>query len=727
MSYIGYALAHANAFNPVVIGTFLCRTLCTGTIYLCAAILSAAHIIAAFYFSSYTRRVHTMFATPHWLHKQHSDPRHSYLAHLLATLRKFHNQSVGLPVWNILLVALIALTVWLPDASAQCQLQKITAVDGGQLDLFGNAVAIDGDTALIGAWSDDDACPGDIHCNSGSAYIFEKLSGVWTQTAKLTADDGVRGDFFGVSVAISGDTVIIGANGDDDICPSDSLCESGSAYVFEKVAGVWTQTTKLTADDGERDDRFGISVAVSGDTAVIGAVYDDDQGNNSGAAYVFEKIAGIWTNTTKLIASNGTSHDFFGISVAVSGDTALIGASRTDSPCVDSLTCDSGSAYVFEKITGIWTQKSIFSGSRGDEFGISVALSDDIAVIGAWFDDDACPDDYDCESGSASVFEKISGVWRRTSKLTAADGRKRDFFGISVAVSGDTAIIGAFHDDDACSGDSRCESGSAYIFKKIFGVWTQTAKITADDEASHDEFGSSVAISRDMTLIGASRNDDVCPNNSACNSGASYFFALGPDCNNNGVPDACDIRDDTSDDVNENGVPDDCELLVTLDIRPGGCPNPLNVKSKGVVPMAIVGSESFDVTEIDIESLVLSRADGIGGVVAPFLGPLGHGAMIEDVATLFAGELCACHELLGDGIDDLTLKFSTSDLVEVLELDSLPRQAVVTLTLSGSLYDGTAFAASDCMTIVSDVLPPRGLRSINKLQRQIPSLPITGG
>lgn len=600
------------------------------------------------------------------------------------------------------------LTAFPPDVSAQCQLQKITAADGGQLDLFGNAVAIDGDTALIGAWSDD-ACPGDIHCNSGSAYVFEKVAGFWTQTAKLTATDGVRGDFFGVSVAVSGDTVIIGANGDDDICPIDTLCESGSAYVFEKVAGVWTQTTKLTAADGAADDEFGISVAVSGDTAVIGAVYDDDQGNNSGSAYVFEKIAGIWTNTTKLTASNGTSHDFFGISVAVSGDTALIGASNSDP----------GSAYVFEKITGIWTQKSIFAGDRGDEFGISVSLSDDIAVIGAWFDNDACPDilEVDCKSGSASVFEKISGVWRRTSKLTATDGRKREFFGISVAVSGDTAIIGAFHDDDACPGDSRCESGSAYIFKKFSGVWTQTAKITADDEASHDEFGSSVAISGDMTLIGASRNDDVCPNNSACNSGSAYFFALGPDCNDNGVPDACDIRDSISEDVNGNSVPDECDQIVTLDIRPGGCPNPLNVKSRGVVPMAIVGSETFDVTDIDIESLVLSRADGIGGVVAPLLGPRGPGAMIEDVATPFAGELCACQELRGDGIDDLSLKFSNSDLVEVLELDSLPRQTIVTLTLSGTLFDGTAFTASDCMTIVSDALQPQTLRSIRKIRR----------
>jgi hypothetical protein len=142
-----------------------------------------------------------------------------------------------------------------------------------------------------------------------------------------------------------------------------------------------------------------------------------------------------------------------------------------------------------------------------------------------------------------------------------------------------------------------------------------------------------------------------------------------------------------------------CELAAHLDIKPGSCPNPVNPRSRGVVPIAIVGSESFDVTNVDIESLILARADGVGGSVAPLAGPHGPRAHIEDVATPFDGEECDCHELGSDGFDDLALKFSTVEVSEALQLRSLPNKRPVALTISGSLLDGTTFTASDCIRL----------------------------
>ncbi len=171
------------------------------------------------------------------------------------------------------------------------------------------------------------------------------------------------------------------------------------------------------------------------------------------------------------------------------------------------------------------------------------------------------------------------------------------------------------------------------------------------------------------------------------------------DCNENDIPDECDIADGTSPDDNGNGVPDECEISAQLDIKPGSCPNPVNPRSRGVVPMAIVGGDTFDVTQIDVGTLKLRRADGVGGIAAPLSGPPGPGITTDDVATPFTGDLCDCHELDGDGIDDLLLKFSTAELARAFQLSELPSGASMMLTLSGSLVDGTAFEASDCVVI----------------------------
>ncbi len=386
---------------------------------------------------------------------------------------------------------------------------KLTAADGLRGDEFGISVAVDGDTAVIGAYQDDDATNGD---NSGSAYVFTEVSGVWRQVAKLTADDGAANDEFGYSVDVDGSTIVIGARQDD--------ARNGAAYVFTEPTDGWngeiTETVKLTASDGAADDEFGISVAVDGDTILVGAHQNDadTSNNNEGAAYIFTKFGDVWGNppalgnhrveTAKLVASDAAADDEFGISVALDGNTAVIGARQDDAR--------NGSAYLFTKVSGVWSQKAKLTASDGaadDEFGISVAVHGDTVVVGARQDDTS--------DGAAYVFTEVSGVWKHVAKLTADDGVANDEFGISVAVDGDTILVGAYQDDD--NGDL---SGSAYVFTRdSAGGWRQRDKLTASDGAASDRYGYSVGVSGDTVVVGAYSDDS-----NEANTGAAYFLRI---------------------------------------------------------------------------------------------------------------------------------------------------------------------------------------------------------
>jgi uncharacterized protein (DUF2345 family) len=373
---------------------------------------------------------------------------------------------------------------------------KLTAFDGAAGDRFGYSVAISGDTVVIGAYGDDGY--------KGSAYVFVKPGSGWataTETAKLTASDGEASNRFAWSVAISGDTVVIGAYCDDSW--------RGSAYVFEKGAG-WAsgsanQTAKLTASDGGFTDGFGYSVAISGGTVVVGAGGDD---SFKGSAYVFEKGAG-WASgsanqTAKLTAFDGAAADEFGGSVAISGSTAVVGARGDDS--------DEGSAYVFVEPDGGWAtatetaKLTATDGAAPDQFGTSVAIDGDTVVVGAGNDDSG--------KGSAYVFVEPGGGWAtatETAKLTAADGAAPDQFGTSVAIDGDTVVVGAGNDDSG--------KGSAYVFVEPGSGWanmTETAKLTASDGVAEDYFGTSVAIDGSTAVVGA-RGDDG-------HKGSAYVF-----------------------------------------------------------------------------------------------------------------------------------------------------------------------------------------------------------
>ena len=393
------------------------------------------------------------------------------------------------------------------------QQAKLTASDGKSGDWFGCSVAVSNDTVVVGARYDT------LTTNDeGSAYIFEKAQEGWanmTQTAKLTARDAALNDRFGCSVDIYNNTVVVGAYYRNMEVGGDQ----GAVYVFEKPQEGWSdmnETAKLTASDAAGGDCLGGSVAMSSETVVAGA-------GGEGAAYVFKKPLTGWidmTETAKLTASDGAS---IGCSVGISSDTVVVGAGVE-------------AAYIFEKPGGGWasmteTAKLTASdGVAGDYFGYSVDISSGTVVVGAYGDDDN-----GSSSGSAYVFVKPASGWKdmtETAKLTASDGGEDNRLGYSVSIFGDTIVVGAYHDEDNGS-----DSGSAYIFIRPLGGWSgflnETAKLTASDGSAGDFFGSSVSINQETVVIGAREGDG-----NVFGSGSAYVFSgpSSPNGSSNFVP-----------------------------------------------------------------------------------------------------------------------------------------------------------------------------------------------
>ena len=400
------------------------------------------------------------------------------------------------------------------------QLTKLSASDAQNLDFFGVSVAVSDDTAVVGAPGEDTG-----GTNAGAVYVFQRDEGgadSWGEVTKLAASDAQAGDVFGVSVAGSGDTTVVGALGEDD-----GGTNAGAAYVFHRNEGGadnWGQVTKLSASDAEASDSFGVSVAVGGDIVVVGASLEDAEGTDAGAAYVFRRNEGgadDWGQLTKLSASDAQNLDFFGVSVAVSDDTAVVGA-----PGEDTGGTNAGAVYVFQRDEGgadSWgevTKLAASDAQAGDVFGVSVAGSGDTAVVGALGEDDG-----GANAGAAYVFHRNEGgadSWGQVTKLTAADAQNDDEFGYSVAVSGDTAVVGAYLEDA-----SGTFAGAAYVFQRDEGgadSWGQVAKLTASDAHAFDFFGTSVAVSGDTTVVGAESEDP----GARSNAGAAYVFEREP-------------------------------------------------------------------------------------------------------------------------------------------------------------------------------------------------------
>ncbi|MEE8156236.1 MAG: FG-GAP repeat protein [Phycisphaerales bacterium] len=394
-------------------------------------------------------------------------------------------------------------------AQTVCQDARLTASDPGVFESFGYSVALSGDTAIVSAQWD-----GELGTEAGAAYIFrlDPDTSIWIEQQKLLASDGDTGEHFGRSVTIQGDTAMIAATSH----LHNGATGNGSVYVFQYNGSTWVEAQEFFASDGAIGDVFGDAVALSADVAVIGARFDDDNGSNSGSAYVFryDPDTSQWVEEQKLLASDGTEGDFFGTAVAVFGEVALVGADGHDDAAESA-----GAAYVFryDAQTSRWVEEQKLLASDGtelDRFGDSVSISGDVTLIGARLD----------VSGSAYIFcyDVDKAQWIEQQKLLPSDGPGTYQFGRATAIDGDRAVIGAWSWSKLPGGPSV---GAAYIFRldPEASAWIEQAQLFPQPNAWTNFFGYSVAIDNETAVIGAIGEDQQ--------AGAAYVFDLAPNCN----------------------------------------------------------------------------------------------------------------------------------------------------------------------------------------------------
>jgi len=478
-------------------------------------------------------------------------------------------------------------------------------------------------TGVNGNDADDSAS------NSGAAYVFVRKGGAWTQQAYLKASNAQANDWFGYAVAISGDTIVVGArledgsatgvNGDET---SNGASSSGAAYVFVRDGDAWTQQAYLKASNTGAVDVFGSSVAIDGDTIVVGAYGEDssspgvngDQSSNgalsSGAAYVFVREGGAWSQQAYLKASNPGAGDDVGWSVAVSGDTVVVGAIKEDSSATgvngdqgSDGTTDSGAAYVFVRNGGEWSQQAYLKPSNTgatDWFGYSVGVSGDSVVAGSPREDSSAvgvngdqANDGALDSGAAYVFVRDGDAWTQQAYLKSSNSEIGDTFGSTASIDGDALVVGANYEDGGATGvngnegdNGALDAGAAYAFVRDGNSWGQLAYLKASNTGAGDWFGFSVAVVGGTVIVGASHEssgatgvDGNQADDSLLHAGATYVFDLGiataipGDLNDDGVVDGDDLGTllgqwgdcaECSADFNDDGVVDGNDLGALL-------------------------------------------------------------------------------------------------------------------------------------------------------------------
>ena len=465
----------------------------------------------------------------------------------------------------------------------------LKASNTGPNDRFGNSVAVSGDTIVVGAYVEQSNAVGingdqanNSASGSGAAYVFVRTGNSWAQQAYLKASNSNAGDGFGVTVAISGDTIVVGAayeqsnatgiNGNQS---DNSAASAGAAYIFVRTGSVWSQQAYLKASNTGASDRFGSAAAVSGDTVIIGAPYEQsnatgingNQSNNSaaraGAAYIFVRTGSSWSQQAYLKASNTGSDDYFGFAVDISGDTVVVGAYGEDSSAIgvngdgsNNSTNASGAAYVFTRTGSSWSQQAYLKASNTDAtdyFGISCAVSNDTVVVGAVREASNATgingnqmDNSALYAGAAYVFVRSGTSWSQQAYLKASNTGP-DSFAQTVAVSGDIVVIGAPSEASIANGvngdqsdNTLPTSGAVYVFARSGSSWTQRAYLKASNSGlqdhplnfeEQDKFGSSLSISGDTIVIGSPLEDGNAIgvngnqfNNSVFESGAAYVF-----------------------------------------------------------------------------------------------------------------------------------------------------------------------------------------------------------
>lgn len=395
------------------------------------------------------------------------------------------------------------------------------------------------------------------------------------QQAYVKASNPQNTARFARSVAISGNTMVIGANNESSSSVGVNGAQnnigadkSGAAYVFVRTGNTWTQQAFLKASNSEANDNFGISVAISGNTIVVGSYYEDggspgvngNQADNSsfasGAAYVFHRTGTTWTQQAYLKASHPGSDDYFGCAVAISGNTIVVGASDEDSNAVgvngdasNNLRFNSGAAYVFQRTGSTWAQQAYLKAGNADNidyFGSAVAISGDTIVVGTEFEASNATtvngngaDNSATKAGAAYVFQRTGTTWAQQAYLKAHNTGANDLFGRSVAVHGNTVVVGAPGESSNATtvngngaNNSASNAGAAYVFLRTGTTWAQQAYLKASNAEMTDLFGSSVAVSLDGIAVGAPNEASNATgingsqtNNSQSLAGAVYLYS----------------------------------------------------------------------------------------------------------------------------------------------------------------------------------------------------------
>ncbi len=406
-----------------------------------------------------------------------------------------------------------------PNIAAWVQTNRLLASDAAVDDYFGSGLATDGQTTLIGAPGDDGA-----FTDSGAVYVFARSGSAWTQQAKLVPLDPVQYAVFGGSIAVSGDTAVIGAPGYTE----GGVANAGTAYVFVQSGGVWSQQARLTISDPlEFPASVGLSVAIDGDTIVLGAPNEDTAPSfQTGAAYVFTRNGALWTQQARLTPTEIFSERFFGADVAIRGDILLVGALRGNAATPGA---GGGSVYVFLRSGTTWTQAAEFGAADAtgaqDFFGYSVALGDGVAVVGA-----PNVDDVGSNSGAAYIFTGGGAVWTERAKLTPSDTAANDRFGANVSIQGNTVVVGSYA--------YTARPHSAYVFSRAGATWSQRAALPTPATITSDSAWYRVRLFGTTAFVAASSDGEA-----AAHAGAVTAFQLDPevpDTDSDGAGDACD-------------------------------------------------------------------------------------------------------------------------------------------------------------------------------------------
>jgi uncharacterized protein (TIGR03437 family) len=468
-------------------------------------------------------------------------------------------------------------TTWMQQA-------YLKASNTGLGDQFGGAVAIFGETLVIGAALESSGATGvngnqadDSAFSAGAAYVFVRQGATWAQQAYLKASNSGGGDFFGGAVGIHGDLLVVGARYEGSVARSvngdqadDSAPGAGAAYLFARSGATWSQQAYLKASNTDSGNGFGAAVAISMETVVIGARdessaatgVDGDQGDrgalSSGAAYVFVRGGTGWSQQAYLKASNTVEGSRFGAAVAVAGETILVGADGEPGAVrgvngnqLDRRAPGAGAGYIFVRSGAVWSQVAWLKASNTeavygpDYFGHAVAVDGRTVVVGAWAEDSAATgvdgnesDTSALRSGAAYVFFWDGAGWRQQAWLKASNTEAEDQFGWSVAISGETVLIGAPGEDGRATGvngdqadNGIRDSGAVYVFQRSGTTWSQQAYLKASNTGPDDRFGWAVAIDGETAVVGAWAEDSAATgvngnqmDNSLIDAGAAYVF-----------------------------------------------------------------------------------------------------------------------------------------------------------------------------------------------------------